>query len=78
MFPKMHTLLTHAVDDLVRKGPLKHSNTILGEARHPVFKRDFKRTDGRDAEHQVSTLPSWCKYLGILSLYLDCQAFDNP
>jgi hypothetical protein len=43
-----------------------------------VFKRDFKRTDGRDAEHQVSTLPSWCKYLGILSLYLDCQAFDNP
>ena len=53
-FPKLHILLTHALEDLRRKGPLKNCNTILGEAHHPTFKKDFKRTDGRQIEPQVS------------------------
>jgi hypothetical protein len=58
-FPKMHIFLTHALEDVMRKSPLRHSNTILGEHGHPAFKRDFKRTDGRDIEGQVTALPSY-------------------
>ena len=54
-FPKMHILLVHSIEDLVRKGPLRHGNTILGERCHTKFKRDFKRTDGRHFEPQASS-----------------------
>lgn len=64
LFPKLHTLFTHAIEDMKSKGPLKHSNTILGEARHPQFKADFRRTDGRDVEVQVRFL--WIIFILVL------------
>ncbi|KZS90436.1 hypothetical protein SISNIDRAFT_488320 [Sistotremastrum niveocremeum HHB9708] len=55
-FPKMHILLTHAIEDIKRKGPLKHMNTIIGEHGHTMFKQDFKQSDGQNVELQITEL----------------------
>ena len=43
LFPKLHILLIHALEDLRGKGLLKHYNTILGKAKHPSFKEISRR-----------------------------------
>lgn len=78
-FPKMHTLLVHAIEDIRRKGPLRDSNTILGEAGHPIFKKDFAHTDGRDTDPQVN---HYCFAFHLTNMqFLDCETSgntDNP
>jgi hypothetical protein len=49
----MH-LQSHALDDTKRIGPMRQLTTTTGEKGHTILHKDFARTDGRDAEKQVS------------------------
>lgn len=49
--PKIH-LLSHAFDDLVRKGPIIYSTTAFGENGHVRFKLIFPRTSRRDGQFE--------------------------
>ena len=53
LFLKMH-FLAHLTNHIQTKSSLRHLNTAIGEHGHVALKADFKQTDGRNFEGQVS------------------------
>jgi len=52
-YPKHHYIF-HLFAEIERKGPTMHYSAILGEMLHIGIKADARRTNGRDADDQVS------------------------
>lgn len=61
----MHNL-THAFDDIVRKGPSKNMDTRTGEHGHVHLHKDFAATNCRDEITQVLAMDEYRSALNII------------
>jgi hypothetical protein len=52
-FLKQHSL-THAIEDFMSKGTSRNMNTRVGEGFQQEVEKMYQKTNGKNAEHQVS------------------------
>jgi hypothetical protein len=52
-FLKQHSL-THAIEDFMSKGTSRNMNTRVGEGFQQEVEKMYKKTNGKNAEHQAS------------------------
>jgi hypothetical protein len=64
-FIKIHNL-THAFDDIERKGPSKNMDTRIGEHGHVQLHKDFAATNCRNELSQVLAMDEYRSALTVI------------